>query len=178
MKFSLLNRKVHHWLSVVVALPLLVIIGSGLLLQVKKQLDWVQPPEQRGSGGVPEVTFAQVLAACRTVPEAGVRGWEDIRRVDVRPDRGMLKVWTVSNHEIQIDTVTAEVLQVAYRRSDLIESIHDGSWFHDGVKYAVFLPAGICLQLLWLTGLYLFALPYLAKARRRQTGGRPAADGR
>jgi uncharacterized iron-regulated membrane protein len=168
MKFPLLNRKVHYWLSAAAALPLLVIICSGLLLQLKKQVDWVQPPEQRGNGKVPVVTFAQILTICRAVPEAGVKEWSDVSRVDVRPDRGMLKVTTRNSHEIQIDTTTGAVLQVAVRRSDLIESIHDGSWFHDAVKYAVFLPAGVSLLVLWATGLYLFALPYLVRARRRK----------
>ena len=168
MKFQLLNRKVHYWLSVAVALPILVIVSSGLLLQLKKQIDWVQPPEQRGSGKVPALTFAQILTICRSVPEAGVEEWGDVSRLDVRPDRGMLKVTTRTSHEIQIDTTTGAVLQVAVRRSDLIESLHDGSWFHDSVKYAVFLPAGISLLVLWATGLYLFALPYLARARRRK----------
>ena len=38
MRFNVLNRKVHYWAAAFIALPILVIIGSGLLLQVKKQL--------------------------------------------------------------------------------------------------------------------------------------------
>src|SRR5688572_30839540 len=168
MKFHLLNRKVHYWASVVVALPLLVVICSGLLLQLKKQVPWVQPPELRGSGKEPAVSFAQVLEICRGVPEAGVKSWADISRVDVRPSRGMLKVWAASNWEIQIDAASGKVLQTAYRRSDLIESIHDGSWFGDKVKYWVFLPGGAILLLLWLTGMYLFVLPYLRRGGSRR----------
>jgi hypothetical protein len=166
MKFQVLNRKVHYWASAAIALPVLVILGSGLLLQLKKQLPWVQPTEQRGVGKEPAVSFQQILEACRGVPEAGVRGWEDVDRVDVRPGRGMLKVTSRSRWEVQIDTQTGAVLQAAYRRSDLIESIHDGSWFHDGVKLWVFLPAGATLLLLWLTGMYLFLLPILVRRRR------------
>jgi hypothetical protein len=57
---------------------------------------------------------------------------------------------------------------VAFRRSDLIESIHDGSFFHDSFKVWVFLPTGLILAVLWTTGAYLFLLPYLAKWKRRQ----------
>jgi hypothetical protein len=34
----------------------------GLLLQVKKQFDWIQPPTQVGSGsGAPELSFQEIL---------------------------------------------------------------------------------------------------------------------
>jgi hypothetical protein len=42
MKLHTFNRKFHYWAAIVVALPVLVIIGSGLLLQMKKQAAWVQ----------------------------------------------------------------------------------------------------------------------------------------
>jgi hypothetical protein len=175
VKFHVLNRKVHYWLSAAAALPVLVIISTGLLLQVKKQVAWVQPPEQRGRAKEPMISLPQVLEACSSLPDVAVRSWDDITRIDVRPARGILKVTTKDNWEVQIDHQTGAVLQVAYRRSDLIEAIHDGSWFHDGVKLWVFLPAGVGLLLLWLTGLYLFVLPYIVRGRRKRPA--PAAAG-
>src|SRR5688572_3510138 len=130
MKYQVFNRKFHYWAAIAVAVPSFIIISTGLLLQLKKDSSWVQPPERKGTGKEPAITFDQVLEICRNVPEAQVRQWDDINRIDVRPSRGMLKVWARNNWEIQIDTKTAEVLQVAYRRSDMIEAIHDGSWFH------------------------------------------------
>ena len=65
--------------------------------------------------------------------------------------------------EVQIDTETKQVLQVAYRRSDLIEQLHDGSWFNEKVKLYIFLPSGIILFILWITGLYMLILPYAKK---------------
>jgi uncharacterized iron-regulated membrane protein len=166
MKLSILSRKVHKWAAVLAAAPLLVIIGTGLLLQLKKHATWVQPPERRGSGQDLVLSLPRVLEICQSVPEAEVRTWADVYRIDVRPSRGMLKVTAANNWEVQIDTATGEVLQVAYRRSDVIEAIHDGSWFHDAAKLWVFLPAGATLLLLWVTGLYLFVLPYWVKWRR------------
>ena len=51
--------------------------------------------------------------------------------------------------EVQLNADTGEVLHTAIRRSDVIESIHDGSWFHESFKLWVFLPAGIILAILW-----------------------------
>lgn len=167
MKFNILNRKIHYWLAVAAALPMLIVIVSGLFLQTKKHFDWIQPTERRGSGTTPVISLPDVLEISRTVPEAGIDSWDDISRLDVRPGRGMLKVRARNDWEIQIDTATGAILQTAYRRSDLIESIHDGSFFHESVKTWIFLPAGIVLLILWLTGIYLFILPYLVRRRRK-----------
>ena len=94
--------------------------------------------------------------------------WDDIDRLDVRPGKGMLKVRCNSGIEVQIDTETGDVLQVARRRSDLIESIHDGSWFHDAAKLWLFLPAAAVLFALWISGVYLWLLPHLVRRRKRR----------
>lgn len=173
MKLQVLSRRVHYWLAIAVALPALVIFGTGVLLQVKKQVAWVQPPERRGTGSVPAVSFDRILEACRGVPEAGIRTWDDVDRVDVRPGKGMLKVTSRTRWEVQVDTGTGRVLQTAYRRSDLIESIHDGSFFAPWTKLGVFLPAGVVLFLMLVSGIYLFWLPIWVKARRRRHPGQP-----
>ncbi len=167
MKFNLLNRKVHYWASIIVAIPILVIIGSGLFLQMKKEIAWIQPATIRGEGKTPELSLPKILEISRKIPEAEIKEWKDIDRLDVRPSRGVVKVRAKNKWEIQIDLKTGKVLQLAYRRSDLIESIHDGSYFHDVFKLWVFLPSGIALLLLWLTGIYMFVLPYWVRRRRR-----------
>ena len=104
----------------------------------------------------------------KTVPQAKIESWDDVDRLDVRPSKGMVKVRGKNRWEIQIDTHTGEILQVAVRRSDLIESIHDGSFFHDRFKLWIFLPAGLMLVALVITGIHLFILPHLAKRKRRR----------
>lgn len=153
-------------MSIIVAVPIIVIIASGLLLQVKKQVAWIQPAEVKGSGKSPEISLQKILESAKTVPEAKIETWDDVNRLDVRPSKGMVKVRAENDWEIQIDLSNGEVLQSAYRRSDIIESIHDGSFFHDYVKLWLFLPAGICLLALWLTGIYMFFQPRWARWRR------------
>jgi uncharacterized iron-regulated membrane protein len=161
-------RKLHRWGAILVAAPFLVVIVTGLLLQLKKELPWVQPPAKRGTAKYPTASFEAILAAAKSVEVADVQSWDDIDRLDVRPDRGIVKVQCKNHWEIQIDTASGQVLQTAYRRSDLIEAIHDGSWFHENVKYWIFLPAAAVVLGLWLTGVYLFVLPYWVKWRRRR----------
>jgi uncharacterized iron-regulated membrane protein len=166
MRFSKLNREVHRWGSLITALPVIIMIVTGILLQLKKDVAWVQPPTQSGSGAPPTLTFHEILEISRSVHRAEIQSWDDVDRLDARPAKGIVKVRARNRWEIQIDTSSGEVLQVSYRRSDLIESLHDGSFFHDSVKLWVFLPTAVILALLWVTGIYLFVLPYWIKRKR------------
>ena len=176
MSLNVTNRRIHHWASFAVAVPLLIMIMSGLLLQLKKQWSFVQPPEQRGTGTAPAVNFDQILASIQGVPALGVRGWEDVNRLDVRPSRGLVKVTLHSGWEAQVDLGSGRVLQTAVRRSDLIETIHDGSFFAgDWTKLGLFFPVGLVLLLLWLSGMWMVWVPFIGKRRRKETRLKKAA---
>jgi hypothetical protein len=135
---------------------------------MKKHWAWVQPVEHRGTGTIPAIGLEGILASLKTVPEMKVESWNDVNRLDVRPGRGVVKAWLMNGYEVQVDLGTGRVLHTAYRRSDLIESIHDGSFFGgDRVKLGLFLPAGVTLLLLWIGGLWMWWVPFIAKRRRR-----------
>ena len=174
------NRKIHRWGAIAVAVPFLLVISTGLLLQLKKQVPWVQPPEQKSASLTPALSLPMILEIAATVPHAGISEWDHIDRIDVRPSKGMLKVVGKNRWELQLDVETGRVLQTAYRRSDLIESIHDGSFFHDKVKLFVFFPVALVVLGLWMTGIYLWLLPYMARrenAERRRESRRAARAG-
>jgi uncharacterized iron-regulated membrane protein len=149
VKLQTLFRKVHHWGSIIIALPLVIMIGAGSLLMLKKEFEWIQPPSQKGiaHSEVPMASMQSLFDAALSVEKAGFTTWE-----------------------VQVDTHSAKVLQVAERRSDVIEAIHDGSYFAEWVKLWVFLPAGLILFVLWITGLYLFVQTEIKKwSNRRRT---------
>jgi uncharacterized iron-regulated membrane protein len=162
--FTVWFRKVHYWGAFIVSLPVIVIIISGILLQLKKDVSWIQPKTKVGSeSNLPSITFDQILETAKKSNNAQINSWSDIDRLDVRIDKGIVKVKTKNSWEIQIDTDNAKILSEAYRRSDIIENFHDGSWFSDKVKKWIFLPSGIILLVLWLTGVYLVLFPYFRK---------------
>ena len=138
------------------------------MLLLKKEVAWIQPPTVKGQTEVPTMSFAEILEVAKSVDEAGIDSWDDIERLDIRPAKRVTKIRSVENWEVQIDHGTGDVTSVAFRRSDIIESIHDGSFFHYGVKLGAFLPAGLILLVLWLSGMYLFFHPYLVKWKRRR----------
>ena len=162
-------RKVHYWGAFVVFLPVFIIISTGILLQLKKDIDWIQPPTANGEfENDPTISFDEILATAIKVKGPNIQSWDDVDRLDVRLGKGIVKVRSNNRWELQIDSHSGELLQVAYRRSDLIEQLHDGSWFHDKIKLWIFLPTGIILFILWCTGLYMVILPYIIKWKREK----------
>lgn len=161
------SRSLHLWLSLVIFIPVIIVIGSGLLLQVKKEFDWIQPPTQKAPNAYPTLSFERILQSASTVAKANIVTWEDIDRLDVRPNKGIIKVRGKNHWEMQLDAQSGDVLQVAYRRTDTIEAIHDGSWFFEGAKLWLFLPAAILLFVLWITGLVMLFTTLKSKYRKR-----------
>lgn len=147
-----------------------LVIGAGLLLSLKKEIDWIQPPTAKGEerDAAPVQSMAALFAIAKDVPELDVTDWRDLSRVDFKPGKGVVKFVGENNWEVQVDTHSGAVLSVSFRRSDIIESLHDGSFFADWVKLYVFFPSGIILMVLWGTGIYLFFLPHLKKRQNRR----------
>ena len=167
------TRKLHRWGALLTAVPLLLVIVTGLLLQVKKEAAWIQPPTLRGSVKEPRVQWPAVLQVCREAPQAGIQSWEDISRLDVQPAKGIIKVQAKNHWELQLDLADGKLLSSNYRRSDWIEQLHDGSFFGDWAKLWLFLPNGLVLLGLWLTGAYLWYLPFYAKQRKARSRPQP-----
>lgn len=161
-----LNRTVHRWAGIVTAIPIIIILVTGIFLLLKKDVAWIQPPSLKGSSKELKLSFDQILDIVSKVPNVNLKSWKDINRLDVRPKKGLIKVRGNNDWEVQLDSNTGKVLQVAERRSDFIESIHDGSYFHDSVKLGVFLPVAVLLVAIWGTGLYLFLLPYMGSKKK------------
>lgn len=163
------SRKLHRWGALLSAIPLLIVILSGILLQVKKQVTWVQPETMKGSapGESPTQDWPQLLKACKQLDAPKISQWSDVDRIDVRPSKGICKVQSKNGWEVQIDLATGDVISHAYRRSDLIESLHDGSFFADAAKLWIFLPNGIILLGLWISGAWLWYLPLGRRKSKR-----------
>lgn len=180
MKIGKLIRDIHHWGSPVLMLPLGVMIVAGIFLMLKKDVEWIQPPSQRSAveiTGAPETTLLELYEAAAAIPELETTDWTQFDRVDVQPDRGIVKFISTNRWEAQIDLVTLEVLSLEYRRSDLFEQIHDGSFFADWVKTFIFLPVGIILFILWLTGIWLFFEPYYKRWQRSKKRAKKLGNG-
>lgn len=167
MNWNKLNRKIHYWGSAIIIIPFMIVLVSGLLLQVKKEVPWVQPKTIKTEERNLTLSFEQILEVSKTVEQAGIKSWKDIKLLDIRPNHGVTKIITKDNWEIQIHNKTASVLAVNIRRSDIIESIHDGSWFHEDAKLWLFLPSALIVLVLTITGFYIFLKMLPSKMRKK-----------
>ena len=167
MSFKKTNRTIHKWASIIIAIPLLVVLVTGILLLVKKEFSYIQPATVKGQGNSPSISFEQIFDVAQSVKSAEINTWRDINRLDVRPDKGVIKVRSENSVEIQIDSKTADILHVAVRRSDFIESIHDGTFFEKNANLWLMLPVAIASVVISITGIIMFFLPY-AKRRKNK----------
>lgn len=167
LNWRILFRKVHYWGSIIIAIPLIIVICTGILLLVKKEFTWVQPKTIKANSHLPTPSFLEILDAVKMISKVNVKSWKDIDRLDIRPNKGVIKIRCKNSWEVQLN-YKLKILQIAYRRSDFIESLHDGSFFGKYAKFGIFLPAAIILLLLWLTGIYLFWLPIQSRIKKRK----------
>lgn len=164
----------HKWVGISAAAFLLLIAVTGFLLLLKKEYSWIQPPTQEAER-VPmasPLAFLTIEDAWKKVQAQGhpdFESHEDIDRIDVRPAKRIYKFRSKHNHtEIQVDAVTGKVLSVATRRSDFLESLHDGSWFAKPVHDYLMPLVAICLAFLVGSGLWLWVRPILSRRARRK----------
>jgi uncharacterized iron-regulated membrane protein len=168
IKWQKLHRKAHYWGAILCALPIVAILSTGLLLQVKKQFSWIQPTTVKTQSRNPQLSFEEILSISKAIPEANITEWQDIERLDVRPSKGVIKLRSKNDWEVQLDQASGALLAANYRRSDIIESIHDGSFFSDNTKLYIFLPAAVVLFWLWISGMYLFFKTLIVRRKHKQ----------
>ena len=163
------SRTLHRWLTVLVALPFGVILLSGLLLQTRSFNTWLQTAPAPVTAGGLNLSFDMMLSRLREIPEAGVQSWNDVKQIDIRPDKGHIRVRSKKNFtEVQFSP-SGDVLQVAPRRTSWIISIHDGAYFGETMKWWVFIPASLALLVMYFTGLWLFVKPWLNRSPAKRS---------
>jgi len=157
-------RTVHKWSGIVLAVIFLNLAVTGFLLLQKKNYDWLQPPTRQGAAGAPAdlITMPELFAIVLDQQHPAFTEVADIERVDFRPATRVHKVRSRHGHaEIQVDAVTGTVLSVDVRRSDLIEDLHDGSFWGRWLHHWLMPVVPVALLFLTASGLYFWLRPHL-----------------
>jgi len=164
------NRTSHKWLGIIFAVVFLNISVTGLLLLVKKNFNWIQPETKQGAPGSTDqfITNQQLFQTVFSQAHEDFQAIEDIDRVDFRPGKRVFKVRSKKNHaEMQIDAVTGDILSIAKRNSDLIESLHDGSFFGGFVHLFIMPVMAVATGFLTVTGLYVWMAPIVKRRSKK-----------
>lgn len=171
MNLFKLSWNLHKWVGIGLALIIAMVSVTGFLLLIKKDYAWIQPPTKRGvEGEVAEfLPLSEVFDAIYALEHPAFASFDDIDRVDTRPDKRVHKVRSNHDHmEVQVDAITGEILSGPLpRRSDLIEQIHDGSLFGDWAHGWVMPASAVLLMGLVVTGLWIWITPIVKRRRRR-----------
>lgn len=159
----------HKWFGIVLAILVVIVSATGLLLLLKRQSEWIQPDTRTGAAGEVSdfITLQSMFDVVWTREHPAFASIEDIDRVDFRPGDRVFKVRSEHDYmEMQLCAITGNVLNIAPRRSDLIESIHDGSFFARSFRTWGMPVVTIGLIFLTMSGLWIWIAPLV---RRRQT---------
>jgi uncharacterized iron-regulated membrane protein len=172
-------RQTHKWIGISLSLFLALLAVTGFFLATKKRFAWMQPPPAEAAQiFLPSeiVTVEMALKAAFALGHDNLQRFEHVDRVDYRPKDNIFKV--ISNEgyiEVQVDGKTGKVLSSSFRNDQLMEDIHDLSFFAD-LAHAWLLPAvAIGLATLAATGVAIFMTPVYRRwqFRKRGQAGRP-----
>lgn len=148
-------RIAHRWISIGILIPLFITAATGVLLLLRQQIDWVQPPAIVNESFVAEsqwATISQVYASVINNPLTRLHGKKEIGSIIYKPSKGIIQLRTKNKQLIQLEGSTAEILSIAPRRTGWLIQLHEGSYWGKGVRYFVFLPAALGLLLLLISG--------------------------
>lgn len=165
-------RKIHRTTGVFLFVFYFIIAITGFLLGIKKHSGGLILPKTQTGSSTKLVDFI-ALDSLQQIAQKEIAlflkesNTIEIDRIDIRPEKGMVKFTFQSNfYEVQLDGATGSLLQIDLRRSDIIEKIHDGSIvdYYLGIKSGVFKLIytsilSMALLLFVITGFWLWYGP-------------------
>lgn len=172
-------RTVHRTTGALLFVFFFIVSVTGFLLGWKKNSGGIiMAPSRRGTS-----TDMKTWLPVDSLHTIAVRIFRDsvssvrsaaLDRIDIRPDRGMVKFVFVDGFwGLQLDMATGGLLTIERRRSDFIEKVHDGSILDHylgigsgALKLFYTTVMSIALLLFTVTGFWLWYGP--KRMRKRQ----------
>lgn len=152
-KIRILHRKV----SILFALPVLIIVVTGVLLILRSKLSWIQSPSPK----IKSISIENM----RSIPEVfkklkiyqGLKlNKKDISSIIFKPSKNIFTVRTKDYREIIIHPETLEIINIGPKYSTLLIQIHEGTFFTSWARDFIFLPTSLALIFLWFSGLVIY----------------------
>lgn len=72
IRWKRLNRKVHYRGALACAIPVLIVIVTGIPFLLRKEISWIQPATMIGQATTPTLPFANIVEVANSVPEASI----------------------------------------------------------------------------------------------------------
>lgn len=159
-------RKWHRWISIAITFPFLITLTTGIVLATRGFNTWVQPRHPQLQTGL-TLSFPRLLEIVKEVPEAKIATWNDVSQIDIRPGSGNIRVRAKHTQwEIQVDGTTGRITGKGIRRFAWLVAIHEGAYFGPWVRYGFFFPSALGVFFLLVSGIVLYAQPFLNKRKK------------
>lgn len=166
------TRKIHRLTGIFLFIFFIIIaITGGLLGWKKHSAGIILPATTKGTSSdlIKWMPLHQLHEKANSILRDSISPSlsNELDRIDVRNEKGIVK-FVYKNHlnGIQLDGVTGELLQIGKRRSDFIETIHDGSIVDEylGIPNGIFklfytTLMGLALFMFSITGFWLWYGP-------------------
>ena len=180
-KILRISRKIHRTTGAILFVFFFIIAVTGLLLGWKKHSGGVILPKSYAGKSTNQQDWLPIhilhekavkTAREQISPDLSL----ELERIDIRPDKGMVKFVFVEGYwGIQIDCTTGELLHIERRRSDFIENLHEGSFLdylfgtkYEQIKLVYTSVMGIALLTFTITGFWLWFGPKRMRATRNK----------
>ena len=176
-------RKIHRYTGIFLFAFFFIIAITGLLLGWKKNsFGLILPASSTGTstqlGEWKSTEMLNHLADSVLRANTGQETPTDLDRIDIRKDKGIVKFVYIHNYwEVQLDGATGNALQISQRRSDLIEDLHDGSFFDlyfntkgEPIKLVYTFIMGTALLTFTITGFWLWYGPIHIRRQKSKKG--------
>ena len=142
-------RKWHAYLGLIAFLPLLATSLTGVMLQLRSKVEWIQPKP------VPVVLeegrpFIPVEEILKKYPQGTVE------RFMYRPGKSGYVLGLKNGDEVQVHPQTGEVSKSAPRLSTTLIHIHEGSWMGPFGTLFIHFSAGLIMIFLLISGVMIF----------------------
>lgn len=141
-------RKWHAFFGLLAALPLIVTAATGILLQLRSKVEWIQP-------SLAPVTLLEGKSYL-SVDEVLAKYPGEVEGLSLRPGKGGFQLRLKDGNEVQLHPQTGELLKSSPRRSTLLIKIHEGSWMGPVGSLGIHFISGLVLVFLIISGIFIF----------------------
>lgn len=174
-------RQAHKVVGIGAAFFLLVMAVTGFLLSLKGEIAWMRPPVGKAEKvkSLAEVVSLDVVTqSALAVGRPDLRSVDDIDRIDYRPGKNIFKVISAKGYsEVQVDGKTGQVVAVGNRNDQLVEDIHDLSFFDERLRTTVSPVIAVALAMMAVSGVVIWTVPIFRRRKHAQSAGTPGKRG-
>ena len=85
MNWRKLHTNIHYWGASLIIIPFIIILCSGILLQVKNEFNWIQPKTEKiekSNSNKISLTLKQILQSAMSIQETKISSWKDIKDIN------------------------------------------------------------------------------------------------